>query len=258
MDFMQLGKHGPYYLMLINVNTRFLIAYPSKTKTKEETYEILKDAFNRYRIDSIKTDGEAAFMSKLLEKFYENNNTRHFVDASPFTYHNKQIDAAIRTIRNLFGPNSDAQLFDNNLMQQMIYYYNNTPHRAIKMTPTEMMADISEEWTYIRKMERKSLEYKLNNKPYSVGTIVMIHLDLGKLNKKSEENGETLNKFKKRRRNFDDIGEVIGFDHGNYKIKMLTSLTNEIIHIPQFAAQFLANNYEEFAKNKAIKQTFNL
>ena len=74
-------------------------------------------------------------------------------------------------------------ILELNLMKEMIDNHNNTPHRMIKMTPTQMIADISEEWNFIRKMEHKLLEYKYNNKPYDIGTIVMIHLEYGKTNK---------------------------------------------------------------------------
>ena len=259
MDFLQLGARGPYYLILLNVNTRFLIVEFSKFKDVTNTIRILTEILKKYRIDMLKFDGERAFNADNvpeIQKFFITNGIKYHRDASPFTYHNKSIDAAIKTIRNLFGPNSDHLLKQPELMREMVFYYNNTYHRSTKMTPSEMMADISEEWTFIRKMDRKAYEIKSKMTIYPNGTIVMVYLDFGKMP----------NKFKKRRRNFDDVGEVVGFENGNYKLKMLTSLKNEIsgaansvsIKVPQFAAQFLANDFEAMAKNKNIIETFNL
>ena len=250
MDFMQLGKNNPlYYLFLINVNTRFLIVVPSKTKNENDTYEILNDVIKKYRIDMLKFDGESSFNKSIaVKELLRKNGIKVYASSSPYTYHNKIIDAVIRTIRNLFGPNSEQLLKQPDLMTEMVYYYNNSYHRMIKMTPIEMMNDIAKEWEYIRKMDEITYEIKNKMTILQPGTIVMVYL----------ENGKTSKKFKKRRRNFDDVGEVVGFKNGNYLLKMLTSLKNQIIEVPQFSIKFLANDYEEMTKNKNIIETFNL
>ena len=38
----------------------------------------------------------------------------------------------------------------DNIIQQLTFYYNNTYHNPIKMTPTEIDNDIDKEWEYIR------------------------------------------------------------------------------------------------------------
>ena len=104
------------------------------------------------------------------------------------------------------------------------------------------------EFVVTRYLAPKLYEIKTKLEILPPKTIVMMHLEYGKTSKM----------FKKRRRNFDDIGEILDFKNGNYVVRLLTSLVNEIVDVPQFAIKFLANNYEEFAKNKAIQKTFNL
>ena len=49
------------------------------------------------------------------------------------------VDAVMRTLRNALGPFSDGKLWNNDLMQQLVAYYNNTYHVSIKQTPAEFI-----------------------------------------------------------------------------------------------------------------------
>ena len=55
-----------YFLILINVNTRYAHAIPTERKTKEAINEILTEFINSHAITSIVCDDERAFTSKLV------------------------------------------------------------------------------------------------------------------------------------------------------------------------------------------------
>ena len=211
MDHMQKGETGPYYLFIINVNTRYLIVKFTNRKDGESTRNILNELLNEgVIIRSLKFDGDKGFNSNLLINFYKQNGINWYMSNSPFTNHNKIVDASMRTMRNLLGPFSDGKLWHPQVMDQLVYYYNNTYHNAIKQTPKEFMGevldDLENEWEYIRKMTRElnKIEQQIDGPPN--GSVVMVHLEFGK---KSE-------KFDKQRRTYEDLAVVIDNDkNGN-------------------------------------------
>ena len=171
------------------------------------------------------------------------------LDESPYTYHNKQVDSFIRTLRNAAGM-SERVLDNNECVQKLVEYYNNTPHNGlptnglgVHYTPSEMMSDPDLEWQYIRNMDRKLKNVqktlsKAGYDNYKRGNILLLHLDKGK----------TRLSFMKVRRNFDELGEFIKYDNGSVMCKWLSSFKkNEtpIIRVPIFYTKKVANSIEE-------------
>lgn len=301
------------YLVLINVNTRYLIVEPIKNKSYDELIDIFRKVIESQLdyescIKTIKCDGESAFESIQKEiiivniagqppkvisnltqlinnafreakrsdkEFYQDSILKGFdkqyirrilefvdmidyktdfeyypikwiINSSPYALAHKNVDAVIRTLRNAFGLDN-RRLADNELMQQMVMYYNNTPHNSLRFknpeynpfedydeyigsglepppkqnkwiyyTPYQMQNDIDLEWKYIRKMRNKLQD--INNKlslkgllTYKRGNIILIHLDKNKGSKM----------FDKRRRIFDEIAEFICYQNGNVICRLL-------------------------------------
>ncbi len=296
MDYIvdRTGSGHQSYLVLININTRYCYLF-NRTKFRERGHrdysksrkgrwvvdktitEVIFDTFideehNRFghSVNAIKSDDDVSF------KFFTTKNDRNkdvmkpkykritvFKQNSMFTYHNKQVDALIRTLRNALGPNTDY-LWDGSdksdkIIQELVYYYNNTWHSAINMTPTEMHTDVDAEWSYIRKMTEL-----LNNVKYAQmnagldrlyeGQRVMVHLEQGKTGLKYHQN----------RRMFEHEGTFVKYNNGNAVVKLdktfLARLTgnNRIntIEIPLF----FCIPMDDFGTNnkKRIKSTFNI
>ena len=102
----QNDKHKKQYLVLININTRFLIVKPIKYKDEESISKALQEVLDSgIKIDYMKCDGEAAFCSPIVVSliYNEGNRRKFYVDSSPYTFHNKSVDSVIRTIRNAAG-----------------------------------------------------------------------------------------------------------------------------------------------------------
>ncbi|KAA6369668.1 MAG: hypothetical protein EZS28_034805, partial [Streblomastix strix] len=88
------------YLFAINVNTKFLVVIPVKSKSQIPILDALKQLISLVQIDDIRGDGEKSYASKLLNDFYKENNINTFFTGNKFTNHNRVIDRVIRTIRN--------------------------------------------------------------------------------------------------------------------------------------------------------------
>ena len=147
IDHLQFNKEKVTYLFCININTRYLYVFPVQNKSAQETriaiqtlIEKEKTNFN-HPVKNIRGDGDKGF-EKLTEMFKDIN---FYLSGSKFTYHNKIIDAVMRTLRNALNNDSlwDAQHDD--IIQQLVYYYNFTYHRIIKMKPIDMHSDIDKE-----------------------------------------------------------------------------------------------------------------
>ena len=257
------------YLTFLNVNTRYLHVIPvpnreidtyiDAIKTWQHKHLIDKGKFetitgprggkskkripdneryvNTSNIKTLKGDGE--FDSVKFKQFCRNYGINLIIDDSPYTLHNKSIDSVMRTLRNAFGLN-DNRIADNNLMQQMVNYYNDTPHRSLRFpnydtdsrkkwiyhTPAEMYRNQDLEWQYIRMMTNKlqsinrQQEYKglLN---YKTGNIILIHLDKGKTKKL----------FEKQRRVFNDIAEFKCYRNGNVVCRILKPYSELIKYV---------------------------
>ncbi|KAI5525182.1 hypothetical protein TVAGG3_0261900 [Trichomonas vaginalis G3] len=142
----------------------------------------------------------------------------------------------MRTLRDVLGVNGQIYWDGNHdsIIQQLVYYYNNTWHRTINMKPVEMKNDISKEWEYIRKqmerlndVKREQINSGLMN--FKQGDKVLIHLDYGKTNKS----------MTKRRRRFDTIAEFVRYINGN----ALVEVDNKLIEIPiYFITPLYLNN----------------
>ena len=227
-------KKSQIYLVMVNTNTRYLIVEPIKDRERQtilDAYKNIYDRFDDFKFNFIKCDGESNLTIGTGKKL---------VDSSKYTNSHKIVDATIRTIRNAFGLDS-RKIANPLLMQQMVHFYNNTPHSALKFrnyryyedddeldkymarepkwiyyTPNQMQHNPDLEWQYIRQMKLKLRRIKEQQKlkgllNYQPGNIILVHLDLGKGEKKHE----------KQRRIFNELAEFINYENGNVKCKLL-------------------------------------
>ncbi|KAI5507593.1 integrase core domain containing protein family [Trichomonas vaginalis G3] len=233
IDHLEYSKGKVTYLFAININTRYLYCIPVKGKTEQETRRAIQYLLDHERVDNIRGDGDKGFQATMTHYFPQIN---FFFSSSPYTFHNKIVDAVMRTLRDALGVNGQIYWDGNHdsIIQQLVYYYNNTWHRTINMKPVEMKNDISKEWEYIRKqmerlndVKREQINSGLMN--FKQGDKVLIHLDYGKTDKS----------MTKRRRRFDTIAEFVRYINGN----ALVEVDNKLIEIPiYFITPLYLNN----------------
>ncbi|KAI5545623.1 integrase core domain containing protein family [Trichomonas vaginalis G3] len=233
IDHLEYSKGNITYLFAININTRYLYCIPVKGKTEQETRRAIQYLLDHERVDNIRGDGDKGFQAVMTHYFPQIN---FYFSSSPYTFHNKIVDAVMRTLRDALGVNGQIYWDGNHdsIIQQLVYYYNNTWHRTINMKPVEMKNDISKEWEYIRKqmeklndVKREQINSGLMN--FKQGNKILIHLDYGKTDKS----------MTKRRRRFDTIAEFVRYINGN----ALVEVDNKLIEIPiYFITPLYLNN----------------
>ena len=217
IDHLQLNKECVTYLFCLNINTRYLYVIAVNNKSTQETRNAIKTLINKERtnfrhpVKNIRGDGDKGFGS--IKAYFPSIN--FYFTSSKFTYHNKLVDSVMRTLRNALN---DDSLWDGNhdeIIQQLVYYYNFSTHKGIKMKPIDMHTDVNKEWEYIRAKTEELNDVKreqmnkgfLNYKP---GDKLRLHLEYAKTNES----------FAKRRRQFDRTGTFIEYINGNCKVKL--------------------------------------
>ena len=177
----------------------------------ENLYDQIHYSFHQ-KIKSVRGDAEKGFLSRNVNAWAASKGITTFWSGEKFTNKNRIVDSAIKTIRDAIGYRrnvTDAQLI------QIVQYYNHTKHSGTGFTPQEMMEDPEKEGYYIRQQDEKLAEIRERLPIYKVGTVVLVHLDMGK----------TDQKFEKKRRTFDRIGVILGYEDGNYTVQ-ITPRTN--------------------------------
>ncbi len=242
IDHLQFDRNYVTYLFAININTRYLYVIKVRDKSAQSTIAAIHDliqmeAAKGHDVRSIKGDGDKGFNN--LEQHFARyqeiqtgmmKNREFYFQSSAYTYHNKTIDAAMRTLRDALGPNTNRFWSGRHdeIIQQLVTYYNNSWHRAIDMTPTEMHRDVELEWKYIRHMtevlnEVKREQYRAMYFSYKPGQRLMLHLEFGK----------TSNKFTKRRRRFEHVGTFVEYRNGNVVVRVDEPI-DKTVEVPIF------------------------
>ena len=300
------------YLVLLNVNTRYLIVKPVENKEIVNYINVIKDLIkddvkvkNTYRfvtidkrgrqhpsrkeytrynnnsmIQTLKGDGE--FDTNDFYQFCNDYQIKLVIDDSPYTLAHKSIDSVMRTLRNAFGLN-DNRIADNELMQQMVDYYNNTPHRSLRFpclerfsesrdsleskedtvkktipegiarqsrwiyyTPNELQGNRELEWQYIRMMMNRLRDISKQQDYKGLLTYKSGNIILVHLDK-----GKTEKKHEKQRRVFNDIAEFKCYYKGNVVCRLLKPYTELIKYVndntykrTEFVRESNSNAYE--------------
>jgi hypothetical protein len=215
-------SHKSPYLFVINLNTRYLYVIKVPGKKADDSliaftkFVSLEENSFEHPIKNVRGDGDRGF--ERLKQMYPDINF-HF-ESSKFTYHNKIVDAVIRTLRNALVEDKYWNGSHDDIIQQLVAFYNKTWHRSINMSPFEMHTDISKEWTYIRKQTEKLNDIKRKQRSnglhnYKEGQLLAVHLELGK----------TSDMFSKRRKNFDRTAIFIKYRNGNAVVKLTSPVT---------------------------------
>jgi hypothetical protein len=226
MDYLSSGlfkdERGPplsrIYLVFININTQFIVIFPMRLKEmpySDFTLHCFRELQKHFTIDSIRGDDDMVFSGSLLE-YLKINKINDFLSGSLYMNKNRVVDRAIRTIRDGVGLDRELMFFLH-VVQDVVDYYNNTPHKAYKnkFTPTQAQHDGELESWFIREQQMHLLDVlKIQDThfgKYESGNVLLIHI----------ERQKTKKLFEKRRRNFDNLAIFHRYVHGNVMVEPL-------------------------------------
>ena len=96
----------PYFHIFININTRYAVAHPLKSKKSQEIHDSLTKFIQTYHPSKLTSDSEPAFTSTQNIKLLTDNNVQQFIVQDLEHNHSTLsiIDRLIRTLRDMNTP----------------------------------------------------------------------------------------------------------------------------------------------------------
>lgn len=208
MDIMFPGKTDQTFtciLLLIDTVTRYLFAYPMKTKQEGSIItafsKFIKDlnAMNQFTPVQIDCDNEGGFFSGFVQDYMTENNIN-------LNYNQKDdhlalafIDRATRTIRTLLNKYNIAH--DNtdwvNVLPKLIEGFNKHKNLSTTLSPDEFMKNPSNpvgllnDQERMNEQEKKASTQQWYKNKIDVGDLVRIPEDQGRFYKKSKAKWKT-------------------------------------------------------------------
>jgi len=196
-----------YFLILININSHKLYAYPMTTKDSSSVVEALRSFIKDSPCSAITSDQDAAYLKPEATKFMIDNHIDH---QTTFTNdHNRLgiINRAIKTLRDI----NDERDFTNESMKRALKAYNNSIHSSTGKEPNEFTS--ADEDHYIQAMTHET-DAKANRYNLKENTHVRVM------------KGPT--PMKKKRMNLTNEAYKVAYRVGNkYVIKALDNTASE-------------------------------
>jgi hypothetical protein len=127
-----------YILVVINCFSKFVWAFPLKTKTGYEVVENMEKVFKQQQPKNLQTDMGKEFFNKTFQLLMKKYNINHYN-----TYSEKKasiVERVNRTLKNLMWKefNYHGHYRWINLLDNIVQKYNNSKHRTIGMKPSEV------------------------------------------------------------------------------------------------------------------------
>ena len=215
-----LDGHDPrYWDLFININTRFVEAYPMRDKNAQCINTCLRLFVNKYHPRKITSDEEAGLVSDINLRYLKDNKCGLYIIQEQNHSALSLIDRFIRTLRDMNTPQNgepkdssdeEYKYIDRNKMTHLLNIYNNTEHSATGLTPTFMMNNKQYEEDYIEQhINDRQRQEEIKDFKLKIGSLVRYYLDDGKMVKKRSSLSRECYKIESRNGN---IYTIIALD----------------------------------------------
>ena len=154
------GASPRYFLIIININSRKLFAYPMNNKDSSSVLSTLKTFINESpQIHSITSDQDKAYLSPQVIKFMID----HKIDyQTTFTNDHNRLGIINRAIKTLRDINQERD-FTEQSMKKAINAYNNSIHSSTGKEPNEVSSTDEEHYIQrkINETDEKANKFNL-------------------------------------------------------------------------------------------------
>lgn len=143
----KLNKGYGFVMVIIDLFTRFLWAYPLKTLTAQESSKVLGEFFTTHHCEVFKTDNGGEFLNFKVKTILKDRKIKHILSRN--TPKANFAERVIKTlkfklVKNMYFEQSHMWI---DYLDDAVYSYNNSRHRTIKMTPAQArVSDPSVVW----------------------------------------------------------------------------------------------------------------
>ena len=167
-----------YFLIIININSRKLYAYPMNDKNTDSVHKALEDFVTKVKdVESMTSDQDHSYITDSMTNFFLSHHIDHQTTLA--NDHNRLgiINRAIKTLRDL----NQSRDFTVKSMNRCLKAYNNSIHSSTQMKPNQF--DKADEIEYIRKMDEltDSIQHRAKElKPHTHVRIIQDKTLMGK------------------------------------------------------------------------------
>ena len=243
------NKNYNYLLVTVDVFSRFAFVIPLRNKRGDTITEAITEIIDETAPSILNTDLGSEFISNSFRKFIKEQGTEiNYVDVGD----HKRLGIVDRFIRTLREKLNKYMTMHNtttyiDVLQKIVYNYNNTYHSGIKKTPAEVE---NEDKDVIKLTNQKYNKAKLEEVKFNVNDIVRCVINLKAFEKKS------LPKWSKT---VHKIVEV--FPHSykldNDKIYKYYEL-QKIDNVQKLEVPMIGPTREQMIREKTVKRKFKL
>ena len=158
------NKGYAYFLLIIDIFSRFVWTVPLETLTGVEMVTALKTIFTKQKCQVLRSDGGTEFNNRNVKAFLRKENVKHVV-----TKNETKANFAERAIKSIKSKVSKQSYYRQTrewiqTLGDVTEGYNKTIHRSIGMTPTHARtADQVDLWKYQYGPKKKSERRKKQN-----------------------------------------------------------------------------------------------
>ena len=229
----QTNKANPrYFLIIININSRKLFAYPMNSKDSSSVLSALKSFISEVQqIHSITSDQDAAYLKPEITNFMIDNHIDH---QTTFTNDHNRLGIINRAIKTLRDINQERD-FTIQSMKRALHAYNNSIHSSTNKEPNDFTEEDEE-----RYIENKSIETNMKANLYNLPNNTYVRI----MNPPQP--------MKKKRLNLSDGSYKVAYKSGNkYVIK---ALDNTAAELPRYrlVVDTKAKHAQSLDNNRAI------
>ena len=155
------GAQPRYFLILININSRKLFAYPMNSKDSTAVLNALKSFISEASCSSITSDQDKAYLSPEITKFMIDNKIDH---QTTFTNDHNRLGIINRAIKTLRDINQDRD-FTAQSMKKALNAYNNSIHSSTGKEPNDFTSTDEKHYIQVKTHEtdEKANKFNLSN-----------------------------------------------------------------------------------------------
>jgi transposase InsO family protein len=168
-EFSKENEGLKYLLTIIDCFSKYAWAIPIKDKTADQTIEAFNNIFKQRKPLKLQTDKGKEFINKKFQELLKRNNIHWFstnsdLKASIVERFNRTLKTKMWKYFTQIGTRKWIDIVDD-----LVYNYNNSYHRSIKMTPVEGSKKENESIVYKNlyresKLSKKSNKFKVGDK----------------------------------------------------------------------------------------------
>ena len=145
------GTTPPYYLIIVNINSRKGYAYPMKSKNASHVADCLSQFLSSHKMTNLYTDDDHAYTEAQVAQLLDRHKVHHTKTEKANKHVLGIVNRFIKTLRDKNGLGRDITAAD---MTAIIDTYNDTVHSTTNCKPNDWNDKKNEEW-----IEEKHREY---------------------------------------------------------------------------------------------------